>query len=111
MDGAPPRALTAEAMPVFSEGTYLILSRWSALRMAVDNEWGGRDSSQKADQLTSDIISWFTQSRGTFFLLTRIESAPPCSGSELNRKSSSCFFFFSVQFCTHLRVSVNPITV
>lgn len=72
MDGGSPRELTAEAMPIFREGVYLVLSRWSALRMAVENEWGGRDSHYKADQLASDIISWFTQSRGTSSLLAAI---------------------------------------
>ncbi|KAG2694971.1 hypothetical protein I3843_08G167700 [Carya illinoinensis] len=68
MDGGSPRELTAEAMPIFREGVYLVLSRWSALRMAVENEWGGRDSHRKADQLASDIISWFTQSREPLYI-------------------------------------------
>ncbi|XP_035551291.1 pre-rRNA-processing protein TSR2-like [Juglans regia] len=68
MDGGPPRALTAEALPAFREGIYLVLSRWSALRLAVENEWGGRDSHRKADQLALDIISWFTQSREPLYI-------------------------------------------
>jgi pre-rRNA-processing protein TSR2 len=32
--------------------------------MAVENEWGGRDSRAKADQLAASILSWFTNSRG-----------------------------------------------
>ncbi|KAG2695287.1 hypothetical protein I3843_07G007900 [Carya illinoinensis] len=68
MDGGPPRALTAEAVPAFREGIYLVLSRWSALRLAVENEWGGRDSNRKADQLALDIISWFTQAREPLYI-------------------------------------------
>lgn len=26
---------------------------------AVDNEWGGRNSGQSADQLVDEILSWF----------------------------------------------------
>ncbi|XP_041022290.1 pre-rRNA-processing protein TSR2 homolog [Juglans microcarpa x Juglans regia] len=68
MDRGSPRELTPEAMPIFREGVYLVLSRWSALQMAVENEWGGRDSHRKADQLASDIISWFTQSREPLYI-------------------------------------------
>jgi pre-rRNA-processing protein TSR2 len=79
MDVDRPRALSAEALGVLREGIHLVLSRWWALQMAVQNEWGGPDSSRKADQLASDIVSWFSQSRGIlnydffFYLLsTRI---------------------------------------
>ena len=65
--------LSAESKPIFQEGIFLILSRWSALRLAVENEWAGRGSRQLADQLFSDIFSWFTQSKGE---LTRSNSVP-----------------------------------
>jgi pre-rRNA-processing protein TSR2 len=52
-------------MEVFQEGIVLVLSRWSALRTAVENEWGGRNSHIKAQQFAADIFSWFTQSKGT----------------------------------------------
>ncbi|CAL1379959.1 unnamed protein product [Linum trigynum] len=57
----PAKQLTAESLPVFNEGVYLILSRWSALQLAIEEEWAGRRSRQLADQLASDIVSWFTQ--------------------------------------------------
>ncbi|CAL5435517.1 unnamed protein product [Camellia sinensis] len=31
--------------------------------MAIQNKWGGSDSLKKFDQLTSDILSWFSQSK------------------------------------------------
>ena len=68
MDIDPPKALSAEALPIFSEGIGLILSQWWALQMAVENEWGGRDSRLKADQIASDIVSWFTHSKGITFI-------------------------------------------
>jgi pre-rRNA-processing protein TSR2 len=50
---------------VFQEGIALVLSRWSSLRTAVENEWGGQYSNVKAQQFADDIFSWFTQSKGT----------------------------------------------
>ena len=61
----PERKLSAEAGAVFQEGVGLVLSRWSALQLAIENEWGGRDSRLKAEQLVSDIISWVNHSIGT----------------------------------------------
>jgi hypothetical protein len=68
MDIDPPKALSAEALSIFSEGIGLILSQWWALQMAIENEWGGRDSRLKADQIASDIVSWFTHSKGITFI-------------------------------------------
>ncbi|GKV48836.1 hypothetical protein SLEP1_g55627 [Rubroshorea leprosula] len=52
------RQLTAESMPLFQEGIGLLLSRWSVLQLAVENEWGGRDSRRrKAELLLSDVFS------------------------------------------------------
>lgn len=62
----PPPQLSPESAPLFSEGISLVLSRWSALQMAIENEWGGRGSRALAEQLGSDIFSWFTQSKGKF---------------------------------------------
>ena len=58
------KQLTADSISQFREGIRLILSKWSALQLAVENEWGGRGSGLLAEQLASDILSWFTQSKG-----------------------------------------------
>ncbi|KAK9292880.1 hypothetical protein L1049_020861 [Liquidambar formosana] len=58
--GGGPTQLSAEAIPQLKEGISLVLSRWSALQMAVVNEWGGRDSRSKSEQLAEDIFSWFS---------------------------------------------------
>ncbi|KAH7543195.1 hypothetical protein FEM48_Zijuj02G0158000 [Ziziphus jujuba var. spinosa] len=63
-----PKQLSAESQSIFREGIGLVLSQWSALRMAVENEWGGRDSRSKAEQLGSDIFSWFTQSKEPLYI-------------------------------------------
>ncbi|GLT59805.1 hypothetical protein SLA2020_326030 [Shorea laevis] len=62
------RQLTAESVPVFQEGIGLHLSRWSALQMAVENEWGGRDSRRKADLLVSDVFSFFANSKEPLYI-------------------------------------------
>ncbi|KAK7258749.1 hypothetical protein RIF29_24334 [Crotalaria pallida] len=62
------RRLTAESIPIFSEGIGLVLFRWSALRTAVENQWGGPDSRFKADQLAADLLTWFTQSREPLYI-------------------------------------------
>jgi len=64
MEGA--RRLQGQSIGVFNEGIGLLLFRWSALRTAVENEWGGRESRVKADQLVTDVLSWFTQSKGIY---------------------------------------------
>lgn len=60
------KKLSEESGSIFSEGIVMTLYRWSALQLAVENEWGGRQSRQKAEQLHSDIFSWFTQSTGNY---------------------------------------------
>ncbi|XP_059437342.1 pre-rRNA-processing protein TSR2-like [Corylus avellana] len=68
MDVDRPRELSAEALGVLREGIHLVLSRWWALQMAAQNEWGGPHSGQVADQLAYDIASWFTQSREPLYI-------------------------------------------
>lgn len=55
--------LTAEAAAQLQEGINLVISRWAALRMAVANEWGGRDSLQKSQQLGHHLFHRLTQSK------------------------------------------------
>ncbi|KAJ0253098.1 hypothetical protein HA466_0121850 [Hirschfeldia incana] len=61
MDSRPsgPAMLTAEEMAVLNEGIGLILSRWTAMRAAVDNGWGGRDSHLKAERTVSNALNYF----------------------------------------------------
>ncbi|CAB4281851.1 unnamed protein product [Prunus armeniaca] len=62
------RKLSAEAGSILQEGIGLVLSRWSALQLAVENEWGGRDSRLKAEQLITDIFSWFNHSKEPLYI-------------------------------------------
>ncbi|CAI9755252.1 unnamed protein product [Fraxinus pennsylvanica] len=60
--------LTAEAAAQLQEGVNLVLSRWAALRMAVENEWGGRDSVQKSQQLAQILFHALTQSKEKVYI-------------------------------------------
>ncbi|KAI3932406.1 hypothetical protein MKW92_036194 [Papaver armeniacum] len=62
----PP--LTPQSLSAFSEGISLVLSRWTALQMSIQNEWGGRDSRQKSEQFSYDILSWFTQTKEPLYI-------------------------------------------
>ncbi|XP_020572622.1 pre-rRNA-processing protein TSR2 homolog [Phalaenopsis equestris] len=60
--------LSREAAQFLEEGIFLVLSRWTALQMAVENEWGGRESRRKSEELASAIFSWFTQSKEPLYI-------------------------------------------
>ncbi|KAF3339648.1 pre-rRNA-processing protein TSR2 [Carex littledalei] len=59
--GEVPQVLSGQAAAIFAEGISLVLSRWTALQMAVENQWGGRESRGKADQLVASIQEFFGQ--------------------------------------------------
>ncbi|KAK9168770.1 hypothetical protein Syun_000910 [Stephania yunnanensis] len=65
---APPPLLNRDCIPLFLEGITLLLSQWTALQMAVENEWGGRDSRNKSQILASDVFTWFTQSKEPLYI-------------------------------------------
>ncbi|KAL6637550.1 hypothetical protein ACP70R_025122 [Stipagrostis hirtigluma subsp. patula] len=65
--GAGGGPLSAEAAAALGEGMGLVFGRWTALQMAVENQWGGRDSRAKADQLGASILSWFCHSKGPHY--------------------------------------------
>ncbi|XP_048533324.1 pre-rRNA-processing protein TSR2-like [Triticum urartu] len=60
-------SLPPQAAAALQEGIGLVFGRWTALQMAVENEWGGPDSRAKADQLAASILSWFTNSKGPYY--------------------------------------------
>ncbi|KAK3021188.1 hypothetical protein RJ639_045566 [Escallonia herrerae] len=50
------RVLSANDATQLRQGIGWLLSRWSAIQMAVDKEWGSSDSRQIAQQLALDIF-------------------------------------------------------
>uniref|UniRef100_A0A9I9EC02 Pre-rRNA-processing protein TSR2 n=3 Tax=Cucumis melo TaxID=3656 RepID=A0A9I9EC02_CUCME len=45
-----------------------VFSRWDGLQMAIENQWGGRDSHQKSLNLVSDVFSWFSYSKPPLYV-------------------------------------------
>ncbi|XP_039137125.1 pre-rRNA-processing protein TSR2 homolog [Dioscorea cayenensis subsp. rotundata] len=64
----PMPGLSPEAAARFGEGSALVLARWTALQMAVQNGWGGRESRQKADKLASAVLSWFSNDKAPLYI-------------------------------------------
>ncbi|KAJ7298131.1 hypothetical protein O6H91_Y580600 [Diphasiastrum complanatum] len=62
-DVMPRPSFSEEGLVAFTEGVKRCLGRWTALQLAVENEWGGPRSMAKAHQLHSDVVSWMAQSR------------------------------------------------
>ena len=62
----PLRAIPGnwELRKPFEEGCYLIFMRWTALQLAIINEWGGNDSKDKAKSLFDDVLDWFYNAKG-----------------------------------------------
>lgn len=71
----------------FEDGVKLLLSKWTALHLAVENQWGGRDSAEKAEDAYTEILEWFYKRKGTqklsllicvriCFLLTGVPALP-----------------------------------
>ncbi|KAL5098613.1 hypothetical protein RYX36_002940 [Vicia faba] len=44
------------------ENIILLLSHWYALQMAINNQWGGCDSTHKSHELASNLFSWLSKS-------------------------------------------------
>ena len=65
--GPVPGPISAEAEAALGEAIRLVFGRWTALQMAVENQWGGRDSRAKADQFGESILFWFCHNKGTYY--------------------------------------------
>jgi len=65
--GAGAGTISAEASAALGEGIGLVFGRWTALQMAVENQWGGRDSRAKADNFAASVLSWLCNSKGPHY--------------------------------------------
>ena len=52
-----------EHAATFCEGLAGILNRWTALQLAITNEWGGAESVQKGAQMLEELEHWFLKRR------------------------------------------------
>ncbi|KAG2446214.1 hypothetical protein HXX76_000806 [Chlamydomonas incerta] len=55
--------LPVQSRPAFEEGVRLIFAKWTALALAVENQWGGGNSQEKAEGLFQDCLDWFYKKR------------------------------------------------
>ncbi|XP_066360723.1 uncharacterized protein [Miscanthus floridulus] len=56
-------AISAEVGAALGEAIRLVSGRWTALQMAVENQWGARDSRAKAYQFGESILFWFCHTK------------------------------------------------
>lgn len=57
--GGSPGTLSTSGRELFEEGVGLVFQRWTALCLAIDQQWGGQSSAEKAEDLYSDVLHWF----------------------------------------------------
>nr|CAB3460362.1 unnamed protein product [Digitaria exilis] len=55
--------ISAEGRAALGVAIRLVFAQWTELQVAVENQWGGRDSCAKANQLCKSILSWFCRSK------------------------------------------------
>ena len=53
-----------QAKAAFEEGARLLFTRWTALALAIENQWGGTNSAEKAQWLLEEAITWFYRNKG-----------------------------------------------
>ena len=49
---------------LFEEGLAIVFERWTALCLAVEQQWGGQGSADKATELYLDVMEWFDRGQG-----------------------------------------------
>ena len=69
--------LPQQARPQFEEGVNLLFSRWTALCLAIDNEWGGRNSREKAEHIYNDVLHWFYNHKGAALQVAAVAETLP----------------------------------
>ncbi|KAI8475813.1 MAG: Pre-rRNA-processing protein TSR2-domain-containing protein [Monoraphidium minutum] len=55
--------LPLDRRPAFEEGVAAVFTQWTALCLAVEGEWGGPHSVDKANQIIQDVIDWFYEKK------------------------------------------------
>ncbi|PJF19583.1 hypothetical protein PSACC_00592 [Paramicrosporidium saccamoebae] len=85
----------------FIEGLHIIFDRWVAFRMALDMEWGGHDTSDKAQQFKEGLVDYFDRG-GKVYLgaLPRI-----CKGkySIARISAAACWEGFELECCETIK--------
>ena len=56
--------LSAAQLEQLAYGVRLVFGRWTALNLAVANQWGGADSQAKAQELVQRVVQWTLEKKG-----------------------------------------------
>ncbi len=67
--GGSPGQLPADRRPPFEEGVLLVFKRWTALCLALDGQWGGSGSADKAQIIYEETLDWFYKKKGMSAIL------------------------------------------
>ncbi|CAI5494851.1 unnamed protein product [Closterium sp. Naga37s-1] len=51
----------------FREGVRLVFARWTALQLALENQWGGGRSAEKAQHMQADLVHFCYSKRGAVY--------------------------------------------
>ena len=62
--GGSQGQLPADARPAFEEGVSLVFRRWTALLLALEGQWGGPSSNDKAQAIYEETLEWFYKAQG-----------------------------------------------
>ena len=62
--GGTRASLSPEQRSLFEEGLAIVFHRWTALCLAIDQQWGGTSSADKASELYLDVLEWFDKGHG-----------------------------------------------
>ena len=58
--------LRPEHRPAFEEGVRQLFMRWTALCLAMENQWGGHGSADKGAALMQEVLRWFYGKKGVY---------------------------------------------
>lgn len=67
--GGSTGSLSTSGTALFEEGVALVFERWTALCLAIEQEWGGAESSLKAEDLYAEVLHWFNKNAGGYAVL------------------------------------------
>ncbi|KAK9798580.1 hypothetical protein WJX73_002507 [Symbiochloris irregularis] len=61
--GGSSGALSGVGKELFEEGVAAVFHRWTALCLAISEQWGGLNSAEKAEDLYTEVINWFSKDK------------------------------------------------
>ena len=59
-------ALTPDHVNQLRRGVTLVFARWTALQLAIANQWGGPDSQEKARELVEKTVQWLCETKEVY---------------------------------------------